>query len=161
MPAGFSQLINGHAWDFSSVTIRVNAPTPIILTLVASLNYEQSRTPGVLRGTSAKKLGRSRGQYDASGSMSIYREEFNILVQALAALPPVGQGFMEKAFEITVSYGEMTSAPSTDELQGVCIIRTNNQNQQGGDPLFVDVDLDIMDILLDGVPAVIDKGSAL
>jgi hypothetical protein len=158
MPAGISTLINGHRWDFASVTLRVNVPTPTILTLVASINYEDALTPTALRGTSAMKLGRTRGQYEANGSMSIYAEEFRVLMRALAAMPPAGGGFMEKSFEIGISYGEEFSVPANDELQGVRIVRVNNQNQQGGDPLYIDVDLDIMSVLRDGLPSVVDKG---
>jgi len=159
MPVGFAQLINGHAWDFSSVTITVSTPAPVILTRIASINYEDSLTPSPLRGNSAHKLARSRGQYEASGSMSLYREEFDLLLIALtkAPFPTVTAGYMEKSFKVIVSYGEAASVPSTDELIGCRITRRSSQNQQGSDPIMVDVDLDIMKIRVNGASAVRDK----
>ncbi len=161
MPAVFSQLINGLSWDFSSLVLKADLPTPITITRFNNFNYEQSLTPGVLRGNSAQKLGRTRGQYEASGSMSIYREEFDIVLALLGSMPPANQGWMEKSFDFSVSYGEMIGIPANDELQGIRIVRWAAQNAQGGDPTMIDVDFDIMKILLNGFPAVIDKGGVL
>lgn len=160
MTIGFQQLINGHAWDFSSlqVTVSTNA-APVIITRFHSLNYEHSLTPGILRGTSAHKLARTRGQYESSGSMSIYKEEYDILLAALATspLPNPAAGYMEKPFTFVVSYGEFATVPSTDRIVGCRITRDSSQNQQGGDPLMVDLDFDIMKLYRNGQLAVRDR----
>src|SRR5687768_17906868 len=70
------QLINGHRFDWSSIRVTVLTPAPVICTLIGEVNYEFSRDFGVLRGTSSKKLGRTRGQFDANGSISFYIEEW-------------------------------------------------------------------------------------
>lgn len=163
MTAGFQQLINGHAWDFSSVQITVSTPAPKFITRIASINYEQSLTPGQLRGNSAQVLALTRGQYEASGSMSLYREEYNLLIAALALapFPPPPAGYMQKSFEIIVNYGELDSIPSVDTLSGCRITRDSSQNQQGGDSLMVDLDFIIIRMLKNGLLPVADRGGII
>jgi len=143
------QLINGHRFDFSSIKLTVLTPAPQFFTQVTAINYEYSRDIGILRGIGSKKLGRTRGQFDASGSLTMYVEEWNRLKRALALSPlPLGGGFMEKSFNITVAYAEAPPAiGSLDTLEGCTITRVGRGFSQGADALMVDLDFDIMDIV--------------
>lgn len=143
MPQIIDQLINGHRYDFSSIEASVG---PRILTRFSSINYEHGVDEGVLRGTSPMPLGGTRGQYTASGSMTIYLEEWELLTSALLAMPSPG-GFMEKRFLITVTYAEASGPPIVDTLEGVRITRARRGHSVGGDPLSVDCDLSIMRII--------------
>lgn len=157
MPAALAQLINGVGFDFSSIKITLATPVPTFITRIASISYEHSLTPGVLRGTSSHKLARSRGTYEASGSMSIYLDEWRIMRRALVAAPPASGGFMEKPFQIVCSMAEALSPPSTDKLTGCRITRVGRQYQQGGEFLMIDIDFDVMKLVEGGDAAVRDK----
>jgi hypothetical protein len=143
------QLINGTRYDYSSIKLCVLTPAPVFITNINSISYEYSREIGVLRGTSSKKQGRTRGVFDATGSMSLYVEEWNKLVAALklSPFPSPTAGFMEKVFMITVAFGEAPPAvPSVDTLIGATITRVGRDYSQGPDPLMVSCDLDFMDV---------------
>jgi hypothetical protein len=154
------QLVNGHRYAFTSIVATILTPMPRIVTQITAINYETSRDIGILRGTSAKKLGRTRGEFDFTGSMTLYKEEFDRLVTELKKAPfPPGAGFGEKVFQITVQYGEAPpSIPSLDTLVGATITRISQNNSQGPDALMVDLDLDYMDILYNGSSPVVDRG---
>ncbi len=151
MPVDFVQYINGHVKDFSSIAIRISTPAPIIFNRVTAINYEQSNTPGELRGTSALVLGRSRGQYSANASMTIYVDEYHLLLDALAKVkfPNPRAGYMEKPFDVMVSYAETDSRPVQDVLRACRIVRDSSQNSAGSDPSMIDVDLHVIELIRD------------
>lgn len=162
MTTSFAQLVNGLTFDFSSVSILVATPVPTFITRITAINWEQSLTPGIMRGNSAHKLGRSRGTYEASGSMTMYVEEWRVMRAALAAAPlPALGGFMEKSFAITITAAESTGLPMQDVLTGCRITKEGRQYQQGGDVLMVDLDFDIMKIRSDLQSAVRDKSGII
>jgi hypothetical protein len=162
MPVGFAQLINGHVFDFSSISIQVATPVPTFITRITAIGWEQSLTPGFLRGNSAHKLGRSRGTYEASGSMTLYVEEWKLFRAALmlAPVPPLA-GFMEKSFICTITAAEGTSLPMVDVLNGCRITNESRAYQNGSDALMVDLTFDVMRILSDGQSAVRDKSGII
>lgn len=157
------QLINGHRFDWSSIRLTVLTPVPVICTLIGEVNYEYSRDFAVLRGTSAKKLGRTRGQFDSNGSVSFYIEEFTKFRRALGLAPlPAGGGFMEKTFQITVAYREaLPAVPTVDTLIGCTLVRVARQYSVGPDALMVACDIDIMDVLDGGDTPMRDFGAAI
>lgn len=140
-------LINGHRFDFSSVEISAGAR---LFNGVKSLKYSQTLEPGKVRGNRSQVIGRTRGPLDSDGSIELYRLEFQELIATLAALRP-GVGYMEAAFDITVTYAEAGSTVIQDVLQGCRIKKHENNGQEGGDALTVACDLDIMMVLPGGV----------
>lgn len=161
-------LVNGHAYDFTSIKLMPMLPGAPLLERFVALNYEQSLEVGELRGRGSKVLGTTRGEYSANASMTIYAEDFSILQTALMTLPtalpgPYGlPGFMERRFMINVTYAEAPpSLPITDVLRGCRITRVGKAYSRGNEPLMVDIDLHVMEILLNNVPAVIDGTGVL
>lgn len=141
-------LINGNRMDFSSVDIIVAASR---MRGIKSIDYSQSLTPGKVRGTGAQKLGRTRGEHDADASLEIYMEEFGDLVQLLGAGGIVG--YMEANFDVIVTYAEFPSSPvQTVNIHGARMIKHEQQAQQGSDPLTMKLSLDVMYVLINGVP---------
>lgn len=154
MPNPIAQLINGMRYDFSSIELNILG---IPFTLVTEINYSDSLEPGTLRGTSPKKLGRTRGEYDAEGSITIYKADYNQLTTLLLPLA-LGGGFMEAPFLITVMYQEVRSEGLiTDTLRGCRIVSNDSSNSQGGDPSMMSIDLNIMEILWNGKRPVADN----
>lgn len=156
MSAGLSQLLNGHVFSFSSIRLTVATPVPVILTRFTSLSYEHSLTPGELRGNSAVVIGRTRGEYSANASLTAYLEEWSLLQKALMAALPLLGGFMEKSFIVAATYAEEACLPKSDVLSGCRVVRVGRSYSNGSDALLVDLDLHVMRVIEDGIPAVID-----
>lgn len=157
MPVSYP-VVNGFRFDFSSIQFRVNGrPFPGI----KSLNYNSGMDPGLMRGTAAQVLGRTRGQYNAEGNIELFREDSDDFLTLIApqSLTTQGQGvqgtgYMETAFDIVVTYFEPIQgagpAVQTDVLRGCRIKKDDASHSQGSDPLSVKFDLHIMLLLKNG-----------
>jgi len=139
--------INGRAFDFSSIEIVADGQ---IFTGVSEISYSQTLEPGILRGTSSAKLARTRGEYNAEGSLSMYLEEYQLLRAAL------GAAFMERSFLITVAYTAIGATLQSDQLIGCRITAVEDSHSAGSDALVKAITLDIMEILEDNTPATSD-----
>ncbi len=140
-------LVNGNRHDYSSVEINVNSR---IFTGVSEVSYSDALEPGKIRGTSAMKNGRTRGEYDPDGSITLYKSEFQELIAAL------GAGYMEVSFPIVVHYQEPGSPIITDRLIGCRIKKAEDSHKEGSEALVVKCDLDIMGVVRNGVTPVRD-----
>lgn len=148
IPSPISQLINGKVYDFSSIEAVAGPQT---FTNLQEVSYSDSLEPGILRGTSAKKKGRTRGEYDAEGTISIYKGDLATLLQTLSALG-LG-GYMEAEFDINVTYSEGLDNVVTDTLIGCRITDIEDSHSQGSDALTVSLTLDVMEISRNGLSA--------
>ena len=158
MTLGFAQLVNGHVYDFSTIVAVINTPVPVAITRFTAIKWNYKLTPGELRGNSAHKLGRTRGTFSADGAITLYEEEWNVMRAALALAPlPVGGGYLEKAFLLTVSVGMLPSVPTTTVLGGCRVTEVSRAYSHGSDALMVDLTLDIMKVLEGGQSPVRDR----
>lgn len=137
------QLINGTTFDHSSLEFTVKGS--LIIAKFSEISYEDSLTPGVLRGADSRKLGRTRGEYDASGSTTLYKPD------ALAWIAILGNNYMEVPFDATLNYGNEGGETFTDELRGCRITTFSDSSSTGGDALMAEVSLDIMEIVRNGL----------
>ncbi|HWL89420.1 MAG TPA: hypothetical protein VNO21_26630 [Polyangiaceae bacterium] len=135
-------LINGVRYDFSSIETNIAGLSTLG---VAELTYSDNLEPGELFGTHAQRLGRTRGQYKAEGSITLYRAEGDDLIVRL------GNGFLEVVFDIYAFYAEADQPLVTDSLIGCRIKKPDVSNSAGSDPLKIKFDLDLMYILHNGI----------
>lgn len=135
--------VNGKVLDFSSIEIDLGEAG--IFTAFSSISYSQSRDVGVMRGTAAEKLGRTRGQLDAEGSL-----EFSSKQSASDFRKALGAGWMEREFDITVNYTE-GDVNITDVLVGATCTGVDNDHSEGTDALGETWELDVMRIEYDGL----------
>lgn len=135
-------LINGHRFSWSSIEINVNGT---LIRAIKEISYSNNLEPGEMRGTHAQKGGRTRGELKPEASMTIYLEEYNELIKAL------GQGFLERQFDIVVSYSEKNAATVTDKIIGARIKKPEKSFSSGTDALAVKCDLDIMFVIENGL----------
>jgi hypothetical protein len=138
-------LINGARCSWADIEIKINRVRALA---VQEITYNSKLEPGVVRGAGTRVLGRTRGQEEHEGSITLLKEEAQELIDAL------GDGFGEKAFDIVVSYrlgDESTVAKySQDTLLG-CRIKSPDQSlQQGTDAVKVKFELSVMDVLYNG-----------
>jgi hypothetical protein len=134
-------LINGRRYSFASCRLRIGGRE---ITGFKEISYTHSMERTKVRGVGAQPLGMTRGEYEAEGSVVLYREDWDELRDAL------GDGFMESIFDIAVSYADEGQTTKTDELRG-CSFASNEKNpSQGTDALEVSLDLDVTYILENG-----------
>lgn len=142
-------VINGLVYDHSSIEININGARYLV---VSEISYSQTLEPGKQRGAAAKVLGRTRGEYDAEGSVKMSKDDGLQLIKAL------GAGFMTKSFPIVCSYAEAGQEPITDTLEG-CRITKTEDSSSGTDALETTFSLHIMNLRLNGIDATGEKGN--
>lgn len=140
-------LINGHKYDFSSISIDLGSQGGIVVG-IKEITFSHSLEPGIVRGTRAEKLARTRGEYDAEGSIVFYAGEHEEFVAALSQNNSVG--YMEQSFDITLSYSTPNQPTMSVKLFGCRITSEEGGGSQGTDPLEVSCDLNIMRVQTNG-----------
>ena len=140
--------INGVSYDWSSVRISLGA---LITPALKGIDYSQSLDPGEGRGNSSAWIKRTRGQLKADASFEIYVSEFQDFLDIL------GEGYMERNFDVTVSYQEGTERVLTDKLIGCRIKKHADSPKEGSDPPTVKVDLHLHHIEKNGRKPTTDK----
>lgn len=145
-------LINGTRHEWSSIEIKLDGITYVG---VSSINYSDKLEPQKVRGTHPKPIGRTRGEYDAEGSIELYIAEAAVFRKALADKVG-GNGYKEVAFDIVVQYGESEFDTITDTVVGARIKTDAGGGAKGPDPLATKWDLDVMNILWNGIDSLIN-----
>jgi len=135
-------LINGVRYDFSSIVFHILGDQVLGVKEIA---YKNSRERGEVRGTSPQRLAKTRGQYKCEGSCTIYRREFDELIQRL------GEGYQDVVFTVTVSYALDGQPLVTDTLVGCTLNEDDHSNSSGVDATEVKLTLDPMYILMNGI----------
>lgn len=136
-------LVNGVAYDYSSISIDFGGGGDLSL-LFTEISYSQALEPGGLRGTHAQLLARTRGEHSAEGSVTVY------LATYYEILDKLGDGYMEKEFDVTVTYADTGQPTKTDVLHRCRITNEDKNHAQGPDALIVPLDLSIIMIKVDG-----------
>lgn len=148
-----SPLVNGKRHSFASVELTVvNGGDSRTFRNIKAITYSSTLEPGVERGASPFILGDTVGDYEAEGSM-----EFSNLDAARDFLAFLGDGYMVKKFQITVSYAAQGSDTHTDDLLGCRIKGHESGGEQGPDPLTEVFPLFITEIRPDGLRPVADE----
>lgn len=138
--------ISGWSHSWSSVEISIAGIKKVVAT--KSLRYRDPLQIGKGWGTSPKKIIRTRGQSDPTGTWEVYRSAWDMLMADVLAIG--GRlGFSEVALPIFISYGEPSNPLLTvqDILMGVRIHSPEGGGQEGTDPLTIPLELDIMSIV--------------
>ena len=139
-------LVNGVRYSFASIELVVAGKRILGAKEIA---YTETLEPGEIRGTSSQILGRTAGDYSVEGSCTLYREEWDDLLDTL------GEGYLRKSFDVTVTYADEGAPTKTDNLVGCRIKSVEQSNSQGTDGLEVQLQLHVMYLLRDeraGIP---------
>jgi hypothetical protein len=140
-------VINGLQWDFSSIELRLLG---VPFAEFKSLTYKHTLEPGLARGARAQVVGRSRGKYDAEGTIEVYKRPWQAFLLGLFGSNPT-YGYMEVDFDIVISYAELLGTVQTDILR-LCRIKSDDENHaEGSDVATCKLDLHIMSVIKSGV----------
>jgi hypothetical protein len=145
MPLPSYPLINGRRYSFASIEININGEA---ILGCKELQYTEALEPGEVRGAGPQVLGRTLGDYSVEGSVTVYREEWDAILEKL------GAGYMAKVFDVVATYAEEGAPTKTDKLAGCRIKNVEQSNSQGTDALEVKLDLHVFYLLRDNVAAI-------
>ena len=146
---------NGHRysrtssnWDVDN-TIRIEG--------LISAQVTRKLTPGKSWGHRAKPQARTRGKAEFDLKVKLYVEDYNLLLNYLVAkAQPFGFSVLEVSWQLTGTLYETTLGTTRWDVLGARITNEDIPVTEDGDDKQVEVslDLDVMDILKDGVSVV-------
>lgn len=136
--------VNGHQFDFTSVKFDA---ANLRLEDIKAISYSEEIKPGKVRGTRAQLAGMTRGEYDVSGSVEIYKAALDAF---LASLTSGGKGYLEQHFGGSVSYAEPMMPLTNDQLVGMRLTKIEDSHSEGGDPLTCKCDFIAFYLLRNG-----------
>ena len=141
--------VNGKNYDWGDVDVKF----PGLVLVVQEISYDDDQDMEESYGRGYKPRGFGKGNYKASGKLSMLRDDYEDL---LAFCKARGVSFYDLELpSIVVSYADNGKAISTDELKKVRPIKRTHKAAQGDKSLSVDVDLMIVGgIITNGVQAV-------
>lgn len=149
-------LVNGNAFDFSSIKISLSAdPVSIDFEKVIAITYEHELRPEELRGQGPRPLYDTTGTYSTSASMTMYLGDWHIFRRLLVAQATQPGGYMQKRFLISVSYAEHGEETITDTLRGCRVTKVGKAYRRSNDPLMVDIALYVAGVIENGDEPVI------
>lgn len=143
-------LVNGNRYSWASIEIVING---LRFRGFKEISYSNGLEPGEMRGQGVQKLGRTRGELKPEASITIFLQEYMLLIAALA---PTGEGYLETEFDITVSYSDRNQPIITDTLVGCRLKKPDRSASQGTDALAVKCDLDLMFVKENGLSPIVD-----
>lgn len=142
-------LVNGERHDFSSIEIVLDTPNGTKrFKGFKSINYSTELKATDIKGTRARKLGRTRGELTETASCEMYKAEWDEFREAL------GDGYMRKVFDVGISYAADSLPVTSAQLSGCRIEKVDNAHSAGADGLAVKLDLNVMKIIEDGLDPV-------
>ena len=141
--------VNGKNYDWGDVDVKF----PGLVLVVQEISYDDEQDMEESYGRGYKPRGFGKGNYKASGKLSMLRDDYEDL---LAFCKARGVSFYDLELpSIVVSYADNGKAISTDELKKVRPIKRTHKAAQGDKSLSVDVDLMIVGgIITNGVQSV-------
>lgn len=120
--------INGRQYDHEDCTIVLPSGLAFGLT---ELNYEDGQEVETRYGRGAVPRGYGRKNYEASGSMTMDRDQFERFKAALKATAGTGGLYDHKPFNIISSYANADQGLIVDTLPDVKITKLSGGYKQG------------------------------
>ena len=145
--------INGRQYDHEDC--RIMLPSGLAFGLT-ELNYEDGQDIEARYGRGAVARGWGRKNYEASGSMTMDRDQFEPFKRALALTAGASGGFLDhRPFNIISSYANEDQGLITDTLPDVKVTKHSTSYKQGeANDNQIKIDFTILSpIKWNGVPA--------
>ena len=143
--------VNGRSYDWEDVSITLPHGEAVNIT---EIKYSDEQTVTSHYGKGAIPRGYGRGNYSATGSMVLDRQEYERLVPYLREN---GKGIYDHdPFTIVVNYANDDQGTITDTLKSVKISKQDGGGGAQGDDKVTAMSLDLVilePILWNGVPA--------
>ena len=131
----------------------VDGKIPGLNLVVQEISYDDEQEMEESYGKGYRPRGYGKGNYKASGKMSMLRDDFDDVLDYCKA---TGKSFYNVELpSVIVSYGNPGGRTRIDELKRVVFVKRSHKAAQGDKTLTVDIDLMIVGgIVEDGVEPV-------
>ena len=141
--------VNGINYGWGDVDVKI----PGLNHIVQEISYDDEQEKEESYGRGNRPRGYGRGNYKASGKMSMLRDDFD---DVLDYCKSTGRPFYGVELpSVVVSYGDPGGRTRIDELKRVVFTKRSHKAAQGDKTLSVDIDLMIVGgIVEDGVEPV-------
>ena len=141
--------VNGISYGWGDVDVKI----PGLNLVVQEISYDDEQEMEESYGKGSKPRGYGKGNYKASGKMSMHRDDFDDVLDYCKA---TGKPFYGVEFpSVVVSYANPGGRTRIDELKRVVFVKRSHKAAQGDKTLSVDIDLMIVGgIVEDGVEPV-------
>lgn len=134
--------VNGQKHSYADVVIAVGGRK---FRGISSISYKASRGMTDVHGTGPNRVGVALGKVANEGSLEMYREDFQDLLDA------IGDGYSNVPLQVMVAYRVRIGARLLrDTLNGVRIKEFDLTAQEGDDPIKVKAALNIGEIIANG-----------
>jgi hypothetical protein len=135
--------VNGAKCSFCSIELKLGAGSGIAMPGIKAISYKEALEFGKVFGTSPTVQGTTRGRLEATGSIEVYRDQFDALLEVLTAAGL--WGYTEKRFPLTVTYAEVGAFQTQEDfLPFVKLHSPDTSNQEGTDATTVKMEMHIM-----------------
>ena len=138
-------LVNGNRFSFASIELSMAAGGRFIG--FTAINYSDNLERGEVRGAHPMILGRTREDYKAEADAELFKSEAQLFLEYL------GEGYMEKEFDVVVCYQEFDTASIplvVDILKSCSIKKIEDAHTQGTEGLKMKLELNPLYILRNG-----------
>lgn len=141
--------VNGINYGWGDVDVKL----PGLNLVVQEISYDDEQEMEESYGKGYRPRGYGKGNYKASGKMSMLRDDFDDVLDYCKA---TGKSFYNVELpSVIVSYGNPGGRTRIDELKRVVFVKRSHKAAQGDKTLTVDIDLMIVGgIVEDGVEPV-------
>lgn len=141
--------VNGINYGWGDVDVKI----PGLNLVVQGISYDDEQEMEESYGKGYRPRGYGKGNYKASGKMSMLRDDFDDVLDYCKA---TGKSFYNVELpSVVVSYGNPGGRTRIDELKRVVFVKRSHKAAQGDKTLTVDIDLMIVGgIVEDGVEPV-------
>lgn len=141
--------VNGKAYDWGDVNLQL----PGVAIEPQEISYDDELEKEVAYGLGSKPRGYGRGNYKASGKLTLYRDDYDVLLDYCRQQ---NVPFFALEFpKVIVSYANEGDRTRQDVLNRVSFTKRSNKAAQGDKSLKVDLDLMIAGMIEhDGVAAI-------
>ena len=141
--------VNGINYGWGDVDVKI----PGLNLVVQEISYDDEQEMEESYGKGYRPRGYGKGNYKASGKMSMLRDDFDDVLDYCKA---TGKSFYNVELpSVIVSYGNPGGRTRIDELKRVVFVKRSHKAAQGDKTLTVDIDLMIVGgVVEDGVEPV-------
>lgn len=141
--------VNGISYGWGDVDVKIPGLTPVF----QEISYDDEQEMEESYGKGGKPRGYGKGNYKASGKVSMHRDDYDDILDYCKA---TGKPFFGVEFpSVVVSYANPGGRTRIDELKRVVFVKRSHKAAQGDKTLSVDIDLMIVGgIVEDGVEPV-------
>lgn len=141
--------VNGISYGWGDVDVKI----PGLDLVVQEISYDDEQEMEESYGKGNKPRGYGKGNYKASGKLSMHRDDYDDVLDYCKAKGIPFYGI--ELPSVVVSYGNTGGRTRIDELKRVVFVKRSHKAAQGDKTLSVDIDLMIVGgIVEDGVEPV-------